>query len=150
MIRSTIAPLLLAVLLGAPGVRAEPLGKAELVPGVSLEITRLAILPGQPIVELRFAVANDSPETVTLERLRIGSSSSVSEVQLLDFANATVFRIGEAGTERLSSRYREGGPLAPGERREFWAWYKAPLPGVNKLAVMVPGVPPILDLPLSR
>lgn len=114
------------------------------------EVTRLAKLPGHEIVELRFALANGSAETVTLERLRIGTSASVSDVQLLDLANATVYKIGEAGSERLSSRYREGGPVPPGERREFWAWFKAPPAGVSKLAVMIPGVPPVLDVSLAR
>lgn len=146
---TALAAALLAASWAAPAA-GEPLGRAELAPGVTFEVTRLAKLPGHEIVELRFAVANGSTDTVTLERLRIGTSASVSDVQLLDLANATVHKIGEAGSERLSSRYREGGPVPPGERREFWAWYKAPPAGVGKLAVMIPGVPPLLDLPLSR
>ncbi len=145
--------LVLALALATPlagRALAEPLGRTELAPGVAFEVTRLAKLPGHEIVELRFAVVNGSAEPVTLERLRIGTSASVSDVQLVDFANATVHKIGEAGSERLASRYREGGPVAPGERREFWAWYKAPPAGVGKLGVMVPGVPPLLDLPLAR
>jgi hypothetical protein len=134
----------------AASAQAQPLGRAELAPGVTLEITRLAQLPGHGIVELRLAVANGSAETVTLERLRLGTTYALSEVQLLDFANAAVYKIGEAGTDRLASRWRDGGPVAPGERRELWAWYKAPPAGVAKLAVMVPGIPPVLDVPLAR
>ncbi|MCS6879444.1 MAG: hypothetical protein N2038_03815 [Geminicoccaceae bacterium] len=145
-----VAIVLAAALAAAGPVGAQPLGRAELAPGVTFEVLRLAKLPGHEIVELRFAVANGSEHTVTLERLRIGTSLTVSEVQLVDFANATVYKIGEAGVERLASRYRDGGPLAPGERREFWAWYKAPPAGTTKLAVFVPGVPPVLDVPLSR
>lgn len=144
-----LAAAVLAASWAAPA-SAEPLGRTELAPGVTFEVTRLAKLPGHEIVELRFAVANGSAETVTLQRLRIGTSASVSDVQLVDFANARVYRIGDAGSERLSSVYRDGGPIAPGERLEFWAWYKAPPAGVGKLAVMIPGVPPLLDLPLAR
>ncbi len=144
-----LAAAVLAASWAAPAA-GEPLGRTELAPGVTFAVTRLAKLPGHEIVELRFAVAHGSPDTVTLERLRIGTSASVSDVQLLDFANAAVHKIGEAGSDRLSSRYREGGPVPPGERREFWAWYKAPPAGVSKLAVMIPGVPPLLDLPLAR
>lgn len=150
MVARTLAPLALAAALATTPVRAEPLGRAELAPGVTFEVTKLARLPGHEIVELRFALANGSAETITVERLRIGTSASVSDVQLVDFTNATVYKIGEAGSERLSSRYRDGGPVAPGERREFWAWYKAPPAGVSKLAVMIPGMPPVLDLPLAR
>ncbi|MCS6780662.1 MAG: hypothetical protein NZ555_13285 [Geminicoccaceae bacterium] len=146
----TPIPLLLAAVLAAPSGAAEPLGKTELAPGVTFEVTRLAKLPGHEIVELRFAVVNGTADTVTLERLRIGTSLTVSEVLLLDLANATAHKIGEAGTERLASRYRDGGPVPPGERREFWAWYKAPPASVTKLGVLVPGTPPLLDLPLAR
>ena len=141
---------LAALGLLSAGVAADPVARGELEPGVLVEVTKLAKLPGTEIVELRFEVVNGSERVWSLERFGAATSYFITDIELLDLVNGVAYRQGQAGGEGLGSRFKDGGAVPPGERRGFWMWFKAPPSGVGRLALHIRGAPPILDVPVSR
>ena len=125
--------------------------KLELRPGIWLEVVALRRLAEKGIVGLEFAVDNRSGEQTSLAELGLSDSGRrVSDLKLIDFQAGKDYWIGSSGGSCLCSILEDGAPLGPGERQEFWAWFGAPPPGVSKLALFVPGVPPLFDVPLAK
>ncbi len=125
--------------------------KLELRPGIWLEVVALRRLAEKGIVGLEFAVDNQSGEQTSLAELGLSDSGRrVSDLKLIDFQAGKDYWIGSTGGSCLCSTFEDGAPLGPGERQEFWAWFGAPPPGVSKLALFVPGVPPLFDVPLAK
>lgn len=131
----------------------QPLAQGEITPGILIRVTRLERLSGYSIVELRFDVVNNSDHPVTLDELRMqatNGSRALGQIQLFDPGGTTYF-IGSVHATPLSSFWNQAeDQIGVGEKRSFWAWFGAPPAGVNRLALEVPGVPPILDIPLGR
>jgi hypothetical protein len=143
----TLAPA--AVL--AQGAATTP--KFELRPAIWLEVAELRRLreKGDGIVGLRFAIDNKSGEASSLADLGLSDNGRrVSGLKLIDFQGGKDYWIGSAGGDCLCSNFEDGAPVGPGERREFWAWFGAPPAGVGTVAVFVPGVPPLFDVPLAK
>lgn len=125
--------------------------KSEVRPGVWFEVVELRRMPDKGIVGLTFAVDNRSDKAVTLAELGISDNERrVTDLKLIDFQGGKDYGIGSTGGDCLCSTFPDGGPVEPGARREFWAWFGAPPAGVAKLAVFVPGAPPMFDVPLAR
>ena len=133
--------------------QSQPLGRADLYPNVTMEIKKLERLPRLNVVELRFDVLNSRQAALSAEFLQfltLGSDGkyTVANIGLVDFSNSVRYHPAESqGT--MSSRIPHGSSLAAGARWSFWVWFSAPPQGVTKLAVYVPGVPPILDVSLG-
>jgi hypothetical protein len=124
--------------------------RLELRPGIWFEVTELKRLD-KNIVGLRFAVDNQSAESTTLSDLGLSDNGQrVTDLKLIDFQGGKDYWIGSTGGSCLCSTFSDGAPVGPGERQTFWAWFGAPPAGVTKLAVFVPGVPPMFDVPLAR
>jgi len=103
------------------------------------------------IVGLTFAIDNKSTETVTLAEIGISDNERrVTDVKLIDFENGKDYWIGSTGGDCLCSIFDDGGPVEPGQKKEFWVWFGAPPSGVDKLAIFVPGVPPMFDVALGK
>lgn len=141
-----------ATLAGAQALEppVAPIAKQEVQPGVTFEVTELRRLGDKNIVQLGFALDNKSDKETSLERLGVATRYFLTDIRLVDFQAGRTYSIGEAGGERLGSRFGDGGAVGPGERRTFWAWFGAPSPGVSKLAVFLQGAPPIMDVPLAK
>jgi hypothetical protein len=143
---ATFGPV--SVLAAEPG--APP--KLELRPGVWLEVVELRRLPekAKGIVALKFAIDNQSGEGTSLANLGLSDNGRrVSNLKLIDFQAGKDYWIGSSGGDCLCSTFKDGAPVGPGQRQEFWAWFGAPPAGVGKLAVFVPGAPPLFDVPLG-
>ena len=152
LVRCVMAFLMAMSLLVGAQAQDSPLVKQELRPAVLLEVTKLQQLPGKQIVELRFDVTNQSASVANLADLGLVNEGWVNNVVLLDWKSAQVYSVGwfNSGQVRYFCSYVTGaGPIQPGQRMDFWAWFGAPPAGVTNLALRVPGVPPV-DIPLTR
>jgi hypothetical protein len=138
------------LMASTPARAAEP-ARLELRPGIWFEVVELRRLSEKGIVGLKFAVENRSEETTSLAALGMSDNERrVTDLKLIDFPNGKDYWIGSTGGDCLCSTFPDGAPVPPGERQEFWAWFGAPPAGVTKLAVFVPGVPPLFDVPLAK
>jgi hypothetical protein len=150
-------PLLLTVPAWADGgptgtADKPPIATLEPLTDVKVEITSLARLPNHPeVVELRFDVVNQSQDAVSLRELGVaGLNNYVAEPLLFDLADGKIYRVGGDGDRwSFSTALVEGGTsLRPGMRRGFWAWYKPPV-DATKIGIFMPGIPPVLDVPIA-
>jgi hypothetical protein len=68
---------------------------------------------------------------------------------VIGFGGKRQHTIGGA-SQFLCSNFREraGGVVRAGRRREFWAWFGLPAAGARQMAIRLPEVPPIMDVPL--
>ncbi len=124
--------------------------RLELRPGIWFEVTELKRLD-KSIVGLKFANDNQSGDTTTLTDLGLSDNQHrVSDLKLIDFQSGKDYWVGSTGGTCLCSTFDDGAPVGPGERQQFWAWFGAPPAGVSKLAVFVPGAPPMFDVALAR
>ncbi|MFO1038858.1 MAG: hypothetical protein U1E45_18615 [Geminicoccaceae bacterium] len=138
------------VLLASHGAQAQDVPKVELRPGVFFEVVELKRVR-KDISGLTFEIDNTSPDTVTLAQLGISDNERrVTDLKLIDFDNGKDYWIGDSGGACLCTTFQDGGPVEPGQKRRFWAWFGAPPAGVDKVAVFVPGSPPIFDVPLAK
>jgi len=152
---AALTALLASAVAGWPAagarVQAAESARLELRPDVWFEVVELRRLSEKGIVGLEFAVANQSSETTSLAELGMSDNEArVTDIRLIDFQGGKDYWIGSTGGNCLCSTFTDGAPVPPGERREFWAWFGAPPAGVAKLAVFVPGVPPMFDVPLAK
>ena len=139
----------IAALSAAGAFRPVP-AVAQAAAPAKVEVVALRHLAEKGIVGLEFAVDNQSGEQTSLAELGLSDSGRrVSDLKLIDFQAGKDYWIGSTGGSCLCSTFEDGAPLGPGERQEFWAWFGAPPPGVSKLALFVPGVPPLFDVPLA-
>lgn len=134
-----------------PSMAQQTLAKGELEPGVTLEVTKLQKLPTAEVVELRFDLVNDKAKDVDLKGRGAGLYF-LENIQLLDLDNAVAYLQGQTSGRTLASNFPAGdaGAVKAGERRSYWVWFKAPPPAVKKLALQLPGMPPIVDIPVAR
>ncbi len=124
--------------------------RLELRSGIWFEVTELKRLD-KNIVGLKFAIDNQSDESTSLADLGLSDNGRrVTDLKLIDFQGGKDYWIGSTGGSCLCSSFQDGAPVAPGERQAFWAWFGAPPASVTKLAVFVPGVPPMFDVALGR
>lgn len=143
----TVAALALAAVSGASA--QTPIAPAvELEPGITLEVTDLRRLNDKGAMQLKFVIANAGSTPTSAKDLGLATSYRLDEIQLIDFANKRAFNIGSA-SRCLCSTFGDGGAVAPGARREFWAWFGLPEAGVKTLSLQVASKPPIGDLPLQ-
>ena len=150
MWKSAIAALALLLPLAAAQAQTTAPPRLELRPGISFEVTELKRLD-KNIVGLKFAIDNQSGESTTLTDLGLSDNGQrVTDLKLIDFQGGKDYWIGSTGGSCLCSTFTDGAPVGPGERQNFWAWFGAPPAGVSKLAVFVPGVPPMFDVALGR
>jgi hypothetical protein len=147
---SSLAVVAFVSILAAGPAAAQPIASGELEPGLRVEVTRLQKLPGAEIVELRFDLVNETGKLWSLEKFGAATAYFITDIELLDLVNGVSYRQGTSGGDGLSSRFKDGGAVQPGERRSFWMWFKAPPAGVDRLALFVRGAPPILGVPVSR
>ena len=119
-------------------------------PGIWFEVAELKRLD-KNMVGLKFAIDNQSAESTTLTDLGMSDNGQrVTDLKLIDFQGGKDYWIGSTGGSCLCSTFEDGAPVGPGERQQFWAWFGAPPAGVSKLAIFVPGVPPMFDVALGR
>ena len=148
------ASILTAQTLSAPAaLPAEPLAAAELAPGVTFEVLGISRI-NDDAVQLDFSVANESGEAVDLTGIGVMEQRSLSlyadTIELLDFVHKTAYGVGRA-RDCLCTKLDHREKLLPaGERAEFWAQYGAPPGGVDEIAVEIPGMPPILGVPIGE
>jgi hypothetical protein len=148
--KSAIAALSLLLPLVTAQAQTTAPPRLELRPGISFEVTELKRLD-KNIVGLKFAIDNQSGESTTLTDLGLSDNGQrVTDLKLIDFQGGKDYWIGSTGGSCLCSTFTDGAPVGPGERQNFWAWFGAPPAGVSKLAVFVPGVPPMFDVALGR
>jgi hypothetical protein len=125
--------------------------RLELRPGIAFEVVELKRLSEKTVVALTFAIDNQSQETTSLADLGLSDNDlRITDLKLIDFQGGKDYWLGSTGGSCLCSTFEDGAAIGPGERREFWAWFGAPPAGVSKLAVFVPGVPPLFDVPLAK
>lgn len=140
-----VGPVVLAQNAGAPAATT-----LELAPSIRFEVVELRRLPDKGIMELRFAVANDSPADTSLANLGLAYAHQLKEIALIDFAGRKQYNIGNAGACLCSTfSASDGGVVRAGERREFWAWYAAPPAGAKQMAIKLPDHQPIMDVALN-
>jgi len=120
---------------------------SELAPGIVFEVIELHRLTEKNVVQLKFTLANSGRIDTTLAALGVANSMWLTNIELIDFLSKKAYKIGEAA-RCLCSTFGDGGAVAAGGRREFWAWFALPPGGVKTLSVQVGGQPPILDVPL--
>ncbi len=150
MWKSAIAALSLLLPLVTAQAQTTAPPRLWLRPGISFEVTELRRLD-KNIVGLKFAIDNQSGESTTLTDLGLSDNGQrVTDLKLIDFRGGKDYWIGSTGGSCLCSTFTDGAPVGPGERQNFWAWFGAPPAGVSKLAVFVPGVPPMFDVALER
>lgn len=142
-----------AVALSAAAMpaRAQAPGGAksvELAPKVVFDVVELRRLTDKGAMQLKFTIRNGSGGPVTARGLGLATSYRLDGIDLIDFANKRSFTIGSA-SRCLCSTFDDGGSVAAGQTREFWAWYGLPAQGVQALSVQVASVPPIMDVPLQ-
>jgi hypothetical protein len=124
--------------------------RLEVRPGIWFEVAELKRLD-KNMVGLKFAIDNQSAESTTLTDLGMSDNGQrVTDLKLIDFQGGKDYWIGSTGGSCLCSTFEDGAPVGPGERQQFWAWFGAPPVGVSKLAIFVPGVPPMFDVALGR
>lgn len=135
---------------GSAGPSASAGPSVELAPGVTFEVVDLRRHPDKGIMELRFAVTNDSPADTTLQDHGLALSNAVSNIAIIDFAGKKQYNIGYAG-DCLCSTFKDadGGLVRSGERREFWAWYALPPAGAKQVAIKLRDQRPITNVPLN-
>jgi hypothetical protein len=153
----TLAPACLALALGGlatAGPAAAAMATVEAGPGVTYEVLELKRVPAKDIVELRFAITNQSDRDLELDRTGFGRIEGGEQfaggVRLVDLPNAKAYYAGSAGGRCLCSALGPERKLPAGQRGEYWAWYGVPSANVSELAVFFPGVPPVLAVPLAR
>lgn len=137
---------LLLAASAAPG-RADVLARSDLAPGVSLEIGELRRMADKDAVQMKFAIVNGGATPTSARKLGLASGYRLDGIVLIDFANKRSYTIGGA-SRCLCSTFEDGGEVAPGARREFWAWFGLPAAGVDKLSIQLGDQPPITDVPL--
>lgn len=122
----------------------------ELAPKVTLDVTRLRRLADKGVLQMEITVTNRSDLGVTLRDLGLGSWTSLGGIQLVDFANKRRYSIGSAD-DCLCTIFANanGGVVAPGEARTFWAWFALPPAEVQQMSVLVRDRSPILNVPLQ-
>ena len=120
----------------------------ELAPKVVFDVVELRRLTDKGAMQLKFTVRNGSGNPVTARTLGLAGTYKLEGIDLIDFTNKRSFTIG-AATRCLCSTFDDGGSIAPGQTREFWAWYGLPAQGVQMLSIQIASVPPILDVPLQ-
>jgi hypothetical protein len=124
--------------------------RLEVRPGIWFEVAELKRLD-KNMVGLKFAIDNQSAESTTLTDLGMSDNGQrVTDLKLIDFQGGKDYWIGSTGGSCLCSTFEDGAPVGPGEHQQFWAWFGAPPAGVSKLAIFVPGVPPMFDVALGR
>lgn len=124
-------------------------GKAvELAPKVVFEVVELRRLADKGAMQLKFTISNGTATPVTARNLGLATSYRLEGIDIIDFANKRSFTIGSA-SRCLCTTFDDGGSVAPGQKREFWAWYGLPTQGVQALSIQVASVPPIMDVPLQ-
>lgn len=133
---------------GADGQTASPPKPAELAPGVTFEVTEMRRLADKDVLQLKFVVANAGATPASAQNLGFATAYRLDNIQVIDFQNKRSYNIGTA-SRCLCSTFSDGGAVAPGQRREFWAWFALPPAGVRTVSVQVGDQPPMLDVPLQ-
>ena len=137
----------MAATLGA-WAQAPIVPPVEMEPGVTIEVTELKRMPDKGAMQLKFVIANASQKATSAKDLGLATGYRLDDIQLIDFVGKRSFNIGGA-SRCLCSTFGDGGAVAPGGRREFWAWFGLPDPGVKVLSLQVGAKPPIGELPLQ-
>jgi hypothetical protein len=144
-------PLAFCLGLSLATAQAQSAPRIELRPGIFFEVIELKRLSEKTVVSLTFAVDNQSQEGTSLAELGLSDNERrITDLKLIDFQAGKDYWQGSTGGDCLCSTFTDGAPIGPGERQQFWAWFGAPPAGVSKLAIFVPGVPPLFDVPLAK
>lgn len=122
----------------------------QLAPGVTFAVTELRRVPEKGIMELKFVVANEGQNDVTLKGFGLAYDGELANIAVVDFAGRKQYSIGHAANCLCSTfRERDGGLVPAGERRELWAWYGLPPgTGTRQMAVQIPDQQPLMNIPL--
>lgn len=133
---------------GEQGGASQP--SVQLAPGVTFTVTELRRVPEKGVMELKFVVANDTQNDVTLKGFGLAQDWALDHIAVIDFAGRKQYSIGQAAQCLCSTfRERDGGLVPAGERREFWAWYGLPPgTGTRQMAVQIPDQQPLTNIPL--
>lgn len=126
---------------------SEVLVKSELAPDVTLEVTELRRLTDKDAVQMKFAVVNNGTSPTSARKLGFASGYRLDGIVLIDFVSKKSYTIGGA-SRCLCSTFEDGGEVAPGKRREFWAWFGLPAAGVQAVSIQLADQPPLTDVPL--
>lgn len=123
--------------------------RAELAPGVTLEVVELRRLSDKGVMQLKFTVANQNQADTSLKDLGLAWNQSLKDIPVIDFAAKRQYNIGQASTCLCSTfRDNDGGVIRSGQKREFWAWYGLPPAGAKQMAIQLPDQPPLTNIPL--
>jgi hypothetical protein len=121
----------------------------ELAPGVRFEVVDLRRLPDKGVMQLKFAVANQSGGDTSLKDHGLAFNQELRDIAVIDFVGRKKYSMGYAASCLCSTfKDRDGGMVRAGERREFWAWFGMPPSGVRQLAVQIPNQQPLMNIPL--
>jgi len=121
----------------------------ELAPGVRFEVVELRRLPDKGVMQLRFAVVNQSGGDTSLKDHGLAFNQELRDIAVIDFAGGKKYSIGYAASCLCSTfKDRDGGTVRAGDRREFWAWFGMPPAGVRQMAVQIPNQQPLMNIPL--
>ena len=124
--------------------------KLELRPGIWFEVVELKRLPTKGIVGLTFAVDNQSGEQTSLADLGMSDNDArITDLKLIDFASSKDYWIGSSGGDCLCSIFTDVRSSARVSGSSSGPALVSPA-GVAKLAVWVPGVQPMFDVPLAK
>lgn len=158
---------ILPLIMGAEGTGAERAAKWErmwqysphamLPRGVVLEILGLRRVDDR-LVQLDYAIINSSERLVSppahlhIAGLvdpgpRVVSHYVANQVYLVNPEDGARYDVSTLGGECLCSRVEFG--LRRGDTARLWGQYEVP-PGISKLTVRVPGVPPFRDVPVTE
>ena len=153
-----VSVLLLCAFAGvfASNVAAQSLASAKLstlAPGIEVQVLSLA-RTGGGVVTLRFTLENPTDTKVDIVggHLTAYDRSDVGKVSLVDYANKkryVVMKDSDGGCVCSTADEYGAHEIQAGGRLEFWASFAAPPEDVTRITVLVPGAPPMQDVPIS-
>lgn len=135
----------------APG-GGSPLAVAEgETAGVRAEVTELRRSSGGT-VNLKFTLVNDSTEQVGFGYAFVEKDKGYGDiggVHLIDqTAKKKYFVARDSEGNCVCSRDQKD--LPPGQKRNLWAKFPAPPPGVKTISIVIPRFSPLDDVPVSE
>jgi hypothetical protein len=136
----------------APANVPKVIGSAEgSIPGTRIEVTELKRTSGGTVT-LRFAIVNDSTETLQVTSMMamvdLSGAYTIANVHLIDpVGRKKYFTAKDAEGKCVCSAYAAA---KPGGRVNLWAKFAAPPDDVEKLSVVIPPFAPADDVPISR
>lgn len=103
------------------------------------------------LLRLSLSVANNSSERVSLglSLAEDGDQNTASSITLIDAENQKRYLSYDQSDGRCFCSQPLQEPIGPGETADMWVIYPEPPPEIERMTVVIPLAPPLLDVPIS-